>query len=107
MIRLLLRLLSSTHGFEAFIIVNNTCLIDLLSPGNCKELDEFCKWGLFHLIMKWLRLVGKKRNGMGQKKYRVVYAAVIQEENQIEGGEPQERGQHRSLDKQMFVAKLA
>lgn len=41
-----------------------------------------------------------------QKKYRVVYAAVIQEENQIEGGEPQERGHHRSLDKQMVQAKL-
>lgn len=32
-------MLSSTQGFEAFIIVNNICLIDLLFSGDCKELD--------------------------------------------------------------------
>lgn len=39
MIILLLWMLSSTQRAEAFVIVNNTCLIELLSSGVCKELD--------------------------------------------------------------------
>lgn len=39
MIMLLLWILSSTQRFEAFIIVNNTCLINLLSSGDGEELD--------------------------------------------------------------------
>lgn len=42
-----------------------------------------------------------------RKKYGAVYRAVIQEENQIAGGEPQERGLHGSLDQQMVRARVA
>lgn len=66
MIMPFLWLLSSAQGFEAFIIVNNPCLIERLSSGDGKKLDQFGRGELFHLVMKYPHLLGQKRNKMGQ-----------------------------------------
>lgn len=66
MVMLWLWLVSGAQGFEAFIIANNPCLIDPLSSGDGKELDQFCRGELFHLVMKCPRLLGQKRSEVGQ-----------------------------------------